>query len=297
MNHTEPNVSTANILVVDDMPENLCLLVSILGKVGYKVRSANNGLQALTAIEEEPPDLILLDIKMPGMDGYEVCEHLKANEQTRDIPVIFISALNQIFDKVNAFNVGSVDYITKPFYEAEVIVRIKTHLALQNMQKQLAAQNLQLRQEIKERKRAEEALKRSENSLKQAQRIAHIGNWDWNIVNNELFWSDEIYRIFGIEAQKFDATYEVFLNTVHPDDRADVQKSVNDAIHEQKPYSIEHRIVLPDGEVRFVHEQAVVTFDKDSQAIQMVGTVHDITECSEKSKSTASLQSAVERVE
>jgi PAS domain S-box-containing protein len=279
MNHTEPNVLTSNILVVDDSPENLCLLVSILRKIGYKVRSANGGQQALTTIEKELPELILLDIRMPDMDGYEVCEHLKANEQTRDIPVIFISALNNIFDKVNAFNVGSVDYITKPFQEAEVVVRIKTHLTLQNMKKQLAAQNLQLQQEIRERQLAEEMLKRSENSLKQAQRIAHIGNWDWNIVNNELFWSDEIYRIFGIEPHQFDATFEAFLNTVHPDDRAYVQKSVNDAIYEQKPYSIEHRIILPDGEVRFVHEQAVVTFDEDNQAIQMTGTVHDITEC------------------
>jgi DNA-binding response OmpR family regulator len=132
------------------------------------VRSANNGQLALTAIEKEPPDIILLDIRMPGMDGYEVCEHLKANEQTRDIPVIFISALNDVFDKINAFNVGSVDYITKPFQEAEVVIRIKTHLALQNMQKQLKAQSFQLQQEIRKRKLAEETLKRSENSLKQA---------------------------------------------------------------------------------------------------------------------------------
>lgn len=168
MNHTDPNVLTSNILLVDDSPANLRLLMDILGKVGYKVRLAHNGQLALMAVEKEPPDLILLDIMMPGMDGYEVCEHLKANEQTRDIPVIFLSALSGIFDKVNAFNVGGVDYIPKPFQEAEVLARIKTHLALQNMQKQLEAQNLQLQQEIKERKRAEEMLKRSENSLKQA---------------------------------------------------------------------------------------------------------------------------------
>jgi PAS domain S-box-containing protein len=278
MNHTDPNVLTSNILVVDDNPANLRLLIDILRKVGYKVRPANHGQLALMAIEKEPPDLILLDIRMPDMDGYEICEHLKANEQTCDIPVIFFSTLSEVFDKVNAFNVGGVDYIIKPFHEAEILARIKTHLALQNMQKQLEVQNLQLQQEVRERKRAEETLKRSENSLKQAQRMAHLGNWDWNIVNNELFWSDEIYRIFGIEPYKFDATYEAFLNTVHPDDRADVQKSLNDAIYEQKPYSIEHRIILPDGEIRFVHEQAVVTFDEDNQAIQMVGTVHDITE-------------------
>jgi len=260
MNHTDPNVSTSNILVVDDIPENLRLLVGILRNAGYKVRPTNNGQRALMAIEKEPPDLILLDIMMPDMDGYEICEHLKANEQTRDIPVIFFSALNDVFDKLNAFNVGGVDYITKPFQEAELLARIKTHLALQNMQKQLASKNLQLQQEIRERQRAEETLKRSENSLKQAQRMAHIGNWDWNIVNNELFWSDEIYRIFGLEPQKFDATYDAFLNIVHPDDRAYVQKSVNDAVYEQKPYSIEHRIILPDSEVRFVHEQAIVIF-------------------------------------
>ncbi len=291
MNYTEFNISTSNILIVDDNPADLRLLTNILRKLGYKVRPANNGQLALMAIKKEPPDIILLDIKMPDMDGYEVCEHLKANEQTRDIPVIFISSLNEVFDKINAFNVGGIDYITKPFHEAEVLVRIKTHLALQNMQKQLAAQNLQLQQEIRKRQRVEETLERSENSLKQAQRIAHIGNWDWNIVNNELFWSDEIYRIFGIEPQKFDATYDAFLNMVHPDDRSYVQKSVNGAVNEQKPYNIEHRIILPDGKIRFVHEQAVVIFDENNQAIQMVGTIHDITERSERSKSTGSLQS------
>jgi PleD family two-component response regulator len=159
MNHTDPNVLTSNILVVDDTPTNLRLLISMLRKVGYKVHSTRNGQQALMAVEKEPPDLILLDIMMPGMDGYGVCEHLKANKQTRDIPVIFLSALSGVFDKVNAFNVGGVDYIPKPFQEAEVLARVKTHLALQNMQKQFEAQSFQLQQEIRKRKLAEETLK------------------------------------------------------------------------------------------------------------------------------------------
>jgi DNA-binding response OmpR family regulator len=132
------------------------------------VRVAINGELALKSVRKNPPDLILLDIVMPGMSGYEVCEHLKADKRTCDIPVIFISALSGVFDKVNAFNVGGVDYIPKPFQEAEVLARIKTHLALQNMQKQLKAQSFQLQQEIRKRKLAEETLKRSENSLKQA---------------------------------------------------------------------------------------------------------------------------------
>ena len=166
MNHTHFNILTSNILVVDDNPANLHLLMALLHKAGYKVRPANSGQLALMAVEKEPPDLILLDIMMPGMDGYAVCEHLKANEQTRDIPVIFLSVLTGIFDKINAFNVGGVDYITKPFQEAEVLARIKTHLTLQNMKKQLEAQNIQLQQEIRERKRAEEMLKNSQNTLK-----------------------------------------------------------------------------------------------------------------------------------
>jgi serine phosphatase RsbU (regulator of sigma subunit) len=141
------DVSTSNLLVVDDTPANLRLLVEILRDVGYKVRPATNGQRALTAIEKEPPDLILLDIMMPGMDGYEVCEHLKANEQTCEIPVIFISALTEAFDKLKAFAVGGVDYITKPFQAEEVLARVETHLKLHHLQQQLVEQNEMFKEE------------------------------------------------------------------------------------------------------------------------------------------------------
>ena len=132
--------------------------------------------------------------------------------------------------------------------------------------------------DITKRKRAEEALQKSEASLAKAQRIAHLGNWDWNILTNELYWSDEIYRIFGLAPQEFDATYEAFLNSVHPEDKEFVKKSVDRALYDDEPYSIDHRIVLPDGEVRTVHEQADITFDETGRPIRMVGTVQDITE-------------------
>jgi PAS domain S-box-containing protein len=131
---------------------------------------------------------------------------------------------------------------------------------------------------ITHRKKIEEELKMKKQSLAEAQRIAHLGNWDWNIVTNELYWSDEIYRIFGLAPQEFGATYEAFLDTVHPDDRALVERSVDEALQDNKPYSIDHRIVLPDGSIRIVHEQAEVMRDDSGQAIQMAGTVHDITE-------------------
>ncbi|MCR4332258.1 MAG: PAS domain S-box protein, partial [Sulfuricaulis sp.] len=124
----------------------------------------------------------------------------------------------------------------------------------------------------------ERVLRESEAGLSRAQRIARLGNWDWNIVTNNLRWSDEIYRIFGLTPQQFDATYEAFLNSVHPDDRQSVTEALNKALNEKAPYSLYHRIVLPDGTERIVHEQAEVTFDENDKPIRMVGTVQDVTE-------------------
>ncbi|HLO52227.1 MAG TPA: response regulator, partial [Kamptonema sp.] len=116
----------ADILVVDDIPANLRLLAGILADKGYTIRPARDGLQALSIAQNIPIDLILLDIMMPEMNGYEVCQKLKADEITRDIPVIFISAINEVLDKVKAFAVGGVDYITKPFQAEEVLARVET---------------------------------------------------------------------------------------------------------------------------------------------------------------------------
>ncbi len=118
------------ILVVDDVPANLELLSNLLSTRGYRVRSALSGAVALKSVHAAPPDLILLDINMPEMDGYEVCQQLKAEGQTSAIPVIFISALNETLDKVRAFKVGGVDYITKPFQFEEVLARVEAHLTL-----------------------------------------------------------------------------------------------------------------------------------------------------------------------
>jgi len=132
--------------------------------------------------------------------------------------------------------------------------------------------------DITERTRAEDELRRSEASLAEAQRIVHLGNWDWNIETNELSWSDEIYRIFGLAPQQFGATYDAFLERVHPDDRAAVQESVDRALRDREPYSIDHRIIRPDGEERVVHERGEVTFDESGRPVRMLGTVLDITE-------------------
>ena len=146
----------ADILAIDDTPENLQLLSQLLTERSYKVRSVTKGRTALRAAQAAPPDLILLDINMPEMGGYEVCEHLKADERTREIPVIFISALGETLDKVRAFQVGGVDFVTKPFQVEEVLARIETHLQLCSLRQQLQQQNQQLQQVIRDRQRAQE---------------------------------------------------------------------------------------------------------------------------------------------
>ncbi|MEG5037569.1 MULTISPECIES: response regulator [unclassified Microcoleus] len=126
-----------NILIVDDLPQNLRFLTEILTKQGYKVRGVTNGSMALRTVRNHPPDAILLDIKMPDMDGYQVCEALKSDEKTSEIPIIFLSALDQIFDKVKAFKVGGADYICKPFQPEEVLVRLESQVTIQHQKRQL----------------------------------------------------------------------------------------------------------------------------------------------------------------
>ena len=119
--------SQADILIVDDTPVNLRLLSQILDEQGYQTRPVPDGRLALAAAQAKPPDLVLLDIRMPDMDGYQVCAQLKDDARTKDIPIIFISALDAVEDKVKAFTVGGVDYITKPFHVEEVLARVRTH--------------------------------------------------------------------------------------------------------------------------------------------------------------------------
>ncbi len=162
MNSDNASTPLADILVVDDTPDNLRLLSTMLSEQEYKVRKVTSGQLALRVVSLAPPDLILLDINMPQMNGYDVCKHLKAEPKTSEIPVIFISALDDVWDKVKAFDVGGVDYITKPFQSEEVLARVKNQLTLRSLQKQLSEQNARLIQEIHERKQVEEALRKSE---------------------------------------------------------------------------------------------------------------------------------------
>ena len=160
--HQKNGSSTkGSVLIIDDNPDNLRLLTEVLTEKGYKVRPAPSGSLALKSVRSTLPDLVLLDVKMPGMDGYEVCRRLKADKKTRDVPVIFISAMAEVADKIKGFGVGGVDYITKPFQHEEVLARVETHVSLSRMHKRL-------QQEVMERVRIEKELKKTHDELSQA---------------------------------------------------------------------------------------------------------------------------------
>jgi signal transduction histidine kinase len=255
-----------NILVVDDTLANLKILVEILTAYGYKIRPARDGFQALSAAENAPIDLILLDIKMPQMDGYEVCKKLKANPQTCHIPVIFISALNDLLDKVKAFEVGGVDYVTKPFETAEVLARVETHLALHQLQKSWQYKNEELSLANQELANTLYQLKTTQDELIQQEKMAALGKLVAGIAheintplgaitasvsNLEAFWNENLQQLpaffQGLSAQQqehFWRLLEIFKqkdNSLSSREKRQIKKSL---INQLESYSIDNAAAI-----------------------------------------------------
>lgn len=511
------------ILIVDDNPNNLEVMDAILADTDYKVLLTSSGARALKSIQISPPDLILLDIKMPEMDGFEVCRQIKENPKLKDIPVIYISAAIEKEDQLKAFQSGGVDFITKPFVDEVVLARIKTHLELYGIKKNLEETiknrtaklrkseanfrkliesspiasavfdkvdniiilndrfielfgynyfdlrtvdkwwtlaypdekyreyvkkiwinkiessqknkskfipqetevtckdgsiktieinfesiddvnittymdlterkktelilqesekryldlyenspdmycsvsaetgniircnktirknlgyskdeiigkpiyklynpdcyelvkttfdefcktgeihdlDLQLQRkngsiidvnlnvssardskgnilysrfvwrDVSARKKAEKALKKSEHFLKEAQQIAHIGSWSLDLKTDILWWSDEVYRIFGLQPNEIKPTYNSFLHYIHPDDRTLVNKAYSDSLKNNSQYDIIHRLLLEGGQIKYVNETCDTVYDKNKTPLRSFGTVQDITE-------------------
>ncbi len=252
-----------NSLIVEDSKNDALLLLRHLSSAGYNVQSAIVQTPAAmkAALTEREWDVILSDYAMPHFTGLDALSILK--ESGLDIPFIIISGAIGEDIAVEAMLVGVHDYLMK-----DNLTRLAPAIEreIQNAASRRA------------RRQAEEALRRSEASLINAQRIAHTGNWDWDIQNNQLFWSEEVYRIFGFTKTQFEGTYEGFLKGIHPEDRQLVQSAVEAALLRVAPYNIEHRIVRPDGDERIVCEIGEVTFDKSSKLQRFTGTVQDITE-------------------
>jgi len=294
--NSETNSARFNrILVVDDTTANLLLLNSLLTGHGYVVYPASDGELALEFIRSTLPDLILLDIRLPGMDGYEVCRRLKADERTCAVPVIFISILEDERDKVKGFQAGGVDYITKPFQPEEVLARVGTHLTLRELtgnleQKvaertgQLAIANERLQREIAERKRAEEAVRKREALLNATQRLAKIGGWDWDVEHRTAFWTDETYRIHGFDALDLQPSEGASLEDVErslacydPDDRPIVLAAFQRCVQQGEPYDLEFPITSADGRRKWIRTTATAVHEH-GRIVKVIGNIIDITE-------------------
>ncbi|MCF6157982.1 MAG: response regulator [wastewater metagenome] len=259
------------ILIVEDSYDDTELLIRELKRGGYdpiyeRVETAS---AMKIMLERYEWDIIISDHSMPLFSSFGALTQLHLSGL--DLPFIVVSGVIGEEAAVAAMKAGAHDYIMKD-----------------NVSRLIPAIDRELKEaeERKKRKQAEEALRRSQASLTNAQRIAHMGNWEWNVVKNELYWSDEIYRIFGLVPGTFKPTHEMVLNVVHPRDRNHVKNSIHESLYGKKPYRIDFRIILPNGSVRFIHEEAEVIFNTAGKAIQMNGISQDITEqkCAEEEK-------------
>jgi DNA-binding response OmpR family regulator len=213
----------ATILVVDDEPESLRFLTDILAAEGYEVRPADSGELALAAITTEPPELISLDIRMRGMDGFEVCRRIKAFDERRQIPLIFMSAATDAEERVEGLSLGAVDFVSKPFQRGELLARVRTHLKLGRLRTQprqtakLRAAIEQLQFEAAERQRTEMALRESEERFRAIFSQAAVGIAQTSIDGIWLLLNDRLCEILGYTQAELRG--KTFLDFTHPDDR------------------------------------------------------------------------------
>jgi DNA-binding NtrC family response regulator len=308
-----PSPHKGSILVIDDQPASLRMLMTILTEHGYAVHPANEGDLGLRFIKHTLPDLVLVDIRMPGMDGYEVCACLKNDPTTQAIPVIFISSIDQLIDKVKAFRAGAVDYVAKPFEAEEVLARIETHISLRRLREnlesavrdrtsQLVAANARLKAEIEERIRAEKELRkseahlrRSESYLAEAQRLSHTGSWAWDLRSREyVYWSRERYSFFGFDPEQNSIPpFETVCQRFHPEDWPKIDGALEKVAREKADFKVDFRVVLPDGTVKYAHTVGYPVLDASGEVVELVGSTVDVTE---QHHATTALQKAFDEI-
>ena len=302
-----------SILVIDDEPASLKVLLTILTENGYVVHPANEGELGLQFARRTPPDLVLVDVRMPGIDGYGVCQSLKSDPATRAIPVIFVSSIDHAIDKVRAFRSGAVDYVAKPIDAEEVLARIETHISLcrlrDNLESavrertaQLVAANARLEAEIVERKHAEAELRkseaelrRSESYLAEAQRLSLTGSWAWDVRRREyVYWSRERYQFFGFGPEQdslppFQSVQERF----HPEDWPRIDEALERVVREKADFKVNFRVVLPDGSIKHAHSVGRPVLGPSGEVVELVGSTMDVTE---QRQATMALEKAFDEI-
>lgn len=269
----------AQILIVDDNPINLNLLSNVLSKSGYKVRSCRNTHIALISVESNLPDLILLDIMMPDIDGYEFCQRIKANEKICHIPVIFISVLDEPIDKVRAFQAGGVDYITKPFNIQELIARVDNQLRIRYLQHQLVGQNQQLQQKNQALAEFGDSLRKSEERWQLAIQASQDGIFDLNLQTYQVFYSTRWKEILGYQEDEINDNIDEWFSRIHPDDLEWVIAANSLHIHQETSCFIqEYRMLCRDGSYKWILEHGQTIWDENGKPVRFIGSHRDISD-------------------
>ncbi|HRE06900.1 MAG TPA: PAS domain S-box protein [Opitutaceae bacterium] len=279
---TEP---TGHLLVVDDSPDQLRLWVTTLSAAGHRVRPADSAELALAAISRDPPELVLLDLRLADQSGFAVCDRLKSDEALRDIPVLFISGVSDLNERLAGFQRGAVDFIVKPVNSEELLARVHTHLELARLRRRLSEQAValqeaahQLELEVAERRRAQAELEEKASRLTLATQAGGIGIWDWDLRNHRLFWDETLHLLCGLPPQAGVEPASIWETVIHPADRARCQEELRSALAHLCDLDTEFRILRADGVVRHLRFRARVQRDDTGQAVRILGISWDITE-------------------
>jgi len=264
------------IVNVDDNDMNLLLIQTYLSTLHAKFVNFTDSFAALAYIQQNKCDLVIVDYMMPKMDGIQLTEAVKKVDP--EIPVIMVTA-NSTEDavQIKALKAGVNDFIIKPINKSILLNRIRNFMKLRQAYLYLSNQEKLLQVQVD---KATENLQRHIVDLQIAQQITHLGSWTWDIMSGTLEWSDETYRIFGLEPQSIKPTYSLFFSFIHPDDRTKVQQAVDNAVYSKTLYDIKHKIIVND-KIKHVHERGNCYYNENGEPVYMVGSVYDITEVTE----------------
>jgi PAS domain S-box-containing protein len=243
--------------VADDDPATRLLISESLQANDFRVLEAPDGARAVEIFSADRPHLVLLDVRMPEMNGFEACAAIRRLPGGDATPILMMTGMDDIESVNKAYEAGATDFASKPINLLILNHRVRYMLR--------AKHNL-------------DDLRESQSRLARAQRIARLGHWEWDLQTAEVRWSEEMYRIFGVDPKGLVPAREALAERIHPEDRETVIKAINEALSQGKPYSLDLRILLPDGAPRFVHEEAEVTADETGRPVRMAGTTQDITE-------------------
>jgi two-component system cell cycle sensor histidine kinase/response regulator CckA len=262
-----------SILVVEDDPDSLSLLAGILMSEGYHARRADSGRLALASVDAWLPDLILLDIRMPGMDGFEVCRRLKAGDKTQSVPVIFITAASDVEQRVNGLAVGAVDYIGKPFHREELLARVRTHLELTRLRKDLERQ---VSERTAELSRTVDQLRESEQRFRNMADTAPVMIWVSGLDKRCTFFNKTWLTFTG---RSMEEEYgDGWSKGVHPDDVEQFLGLYTSAFDGRRDFQMEYRLRRADGEYRWVLDSGIPRFAPSGAFAGYIGSATDITD-------------------